>query len=206
MDRAAETKTTIADSEARIGTFPRSRKRRGLVEQPEAEDAPESAEGVLQTDLLAFLVGAAGVADRDLEDAPAPAAGDPRRDLRLESEPGRLQANSLQHLAAEDLVARFHVGQVEVCHHVRQHGQDAVGDGMPEVEHAMALADEARAVDDVGAALDDRLQESWILRGIVFEIGVLHDDGVAGGMREAAAEGSALALVPGMEHDADVVI
>ena len=40
----------------------------------------------------------------------------------------------------------------------------------------MRLADEARAVDDVGLALDDRLDELRILLGVVFEIGVLDDD------------------------------
>src|SRR5438093_13343583 len=105
------------DSEARIGMFPLSRKRHELVEQPEAEDAPKGAESIFQTDLLAFLVGAPGVADRNLEDAPAPAAGDLRSNLRFETEARGLQPNSLQHVAAKDLVARLHVGQVEVRHH-----------------------------------------------------------------------------------------
>ena len=37
--------------------------------------------------------------------------------------------------------------------------QELVGQRVPEVEHAVRLADEPRAEDDVGLALDDRLDQ-----------------------------------------------
>ncbi len=58
----------------------------------------------------------------------------------------------------------------------------------------MALADEARAEDHVGPVVDDRLNQPRILGGIVFQVGVLHEDHVAGGMLEAFAKGGALCL------------
>ena len=41
------------------------------------------------------------------------------------------------------------------------------------------LADEARAVHHVGAALDDRLEQARVLGGVVFQVGVLDEDDVA---------------------------
>ena len=85
---------------------------------------------------------------------------DLRGDLRLETEAVRAELDALQHLAAEDLVAGLHIREVKIREHVRQHRQELVGD-VVEVEDAMALADEARAKDDVGAVLDDRTSLRW---------------------------------------------
>ena len=78
---------------------------------------------------------------------------------------------------------------------LRQQRQHLVGDRVPEVEHAVALADEARAEDHVGLVLEDRLHQLRILGRIVFQVGVLHEHHVAGGVLEAFAQGRALALV-----------
>ena len=68
----------------------------------------------------------------------------------------------------------------------------------------MRLADEPRAVDDVGLALDDRLDELRVLRGVVLEVGVLDDDDLAGGVAEPGAQGRPLALVLLVEDDRQV--
>src|SRR2546426_11078735 len=66
--------------------------RKGLLAQPVAHDAEERLDGVFEADLLAFFVGAAGVADGNLIDAPArPAPGDLGGELRLETEAVGLQ-------------------------------------------------------------------------------------------------------------------
>ncbi len=64
-------------------------------------------------------------------------------------------------------------------------------------------ADEARAVDHVGLAVEDRRQQARILAGIVLEVGVLNHDEVAAGLLEAAPQRRALALVHGLAEDAD---
>ena len=51
----------------------------------------------------------------------------------------------------------------------------------------MRSAEEARAEARVGAAVEDRLEQHRPIAGIVLEIGVLHDDDVAGAQRERAA-------------------
>src|SRR5262245_66115752 len=89
------------------------------AEEPVADDAGQGGEGVLEADLLALLVGAAGVADRHLVDAPGrPPPGHLGRHLRLEPEPVGAEPEPLEDLAAEELVAGIHVGQVQVGEHV----------------------------------------------------------------------------------------
>ena len=62
---------------------------------------------------------------------------------------------------------------------------------------AARRSEEARAVDDVGTALEDRLQQQGVLARVVLEVGVLDDDDVARGFADAARDGGALALVRG---------
>ena len=49
--------------------------------------------------------------------------------------------------------------------------------------------------------IEDRSQEVWIIRRIVFEVGILNENDVARGVFESCAEGRALAAVEGMGHD-----
>src|SRR5574337_313222 len=79
-----------------------------------ADDAPERLHAVFPGNLLAFFVGAAGVADGYFVDAPV-AFGDFRGDLRLKAEAVRLQAHALQHFPPEDLVTSLHVGELQIC-------------------------------------------------------------------------------------------
>ena len=67
-------------------------------------------------------------------------------------------------------------------------------------------AEEARAEDDVGLALEDRAQQQRVLARVVLEVGVLDDHDVAGGLAEAAGHRRALALVGGLEEDADAAL
>src|SRR5882762_4125908 len=72
---------------------------------------------------------------------------------------------------------------------------------MPEVEHTMrTAAEEARSEDDIGAALNQGLQELRVLGWVIFEIGVLDDDEIASRLLNAAAERSALAHVMRLEE------
>lgn len=74
---------------------------------------------------------------------------------------------------------------------------------MPEVKNAVWLAAvEAGTEDDIGFVLQKRFEDLRVFSGIVFEVGVLNDDEVAGGFLNAAAQGSSFAHVMGLEKDA----
>ncbi len=66
---------------------------------------------------------------------------------------------------------------------------------MPEVQHATRPALEPGSVDRIGLAPPDGQEQRRQVRGIVLQVGVLHDDDVAGCRRDAAADGGALPLV-----------
>ena len=85
-------------------------RRSGMLKR---SNVPQRGDAIAPRDLLALVVVAAVVGDRLLVDAAAQPR-DLRRDLRLEPEPVRLDLDLPQHLAAEDLVAGLHVGEVQV--------------------------------------------------------------------------------------------
>ena len=67
---------------------------------------------------------------------------------------------------------------------------------MPEVDDAVGVsAGETGAEHDVGLAVDNGFEEARVLVGVVFEVGVLDDDSVAGGGGDAGAECGPFALV-----------
>ena len=67
-------------------------------------------------------------------------------------------------------------------------------------------AEEARPVDDVGFAVEDRANQLAVFARIVFEVGVLDDHHVAGRFAHAAPHRRALALVVRLKEDADAVL
>ena len=170
------------------------------------DDRPERGEGVLQADLLPFLVGPAVVRDRHLVDAVA-APRDLRGDLRLDPEPARFDRDRLDDLAAEHLVAGLHVGQVQVGEHVRRERQHPVPDRVPEVEDAaLAASEEPRAVHDVGVSLLDRPEQLRVLARVVLEVRVLDDDDVAGRLLKTRRDRGALSHVLRLQEDPDAVL
>ena len=161
-------------------------------------DAPDGADPVPPADLLALLVGSPVVGNAHLKD-PAAELRHLGRDFRFEAEPVLLDRDALDDLAAKDLVAGLHVGEVQVREHVRQQRQQAVAHAVPEVQHPVGLAaHEAGAEDHVGPAITDRRREARVLDGIVFEVRVLDQHDVTRGHRDPAAQGRALAPVDGM--------
>ena len=86
--------------------------------------------------------------------------------------------------------------RLRLVKHVRAQGEELVADHVPEIDHAVGVAaHEARAEDDVGLAVEDRLEQPRVFLRVVFEVGVLHDHDVAGGGGEAGAQRGALAPV-----------
>lgn len=176
----------------------------GSVGETVFEDAPDGADAVFPGDFFALLVAAAVVADGDFVDDGA-AAGEFGGDFDFEAEAFFLEVEGLDALAFEEFVADLHVGEVDVGHHVGEGGEEAVADVVPVVDDAVgAAAEEAGAVDDIGAAFEDGLEESGVVVGVVFEVGILDEDDIAGGFGEAGVEGGAFALVVVVEGGDDV--
>ena len=156
---------------------------------------PQRLQAVLPADLLAFLVRPAVIADGHFVDAEFP-LGALHDDLRLEAEAVGADGDALQQIGAEDLVAGLHVRQVQIAEHVGDQRQALVDHGVPEGQHARLLAGHvARAEDRVGVAVEQRPEQARIFRGIVFEVGVLDEGEIAGGLVDGGAHGRALAAV-----------
>ncbi len=132
----------------------------------------------------------------------SPSAGrDLGRYLRLDTEAVLFEHEALHDFAPECLVAGLHVGEVQVGEHVRQHGEGAVADGVPEVEHSMRAArHEARSVNDVGLTVEKRSEDVGVLGWVVLEVGVLHDHVRVDRLGEPTAQGGALALIDWLEE------
>src|SRR5713101_8831604 len=80
---------------------------------------PDRAEPVAPRDLLALLVRATVIGDRQLVD-PELALADLGRDLRLDPELVLAQVERAQHLRTKSLVAGLHVGERRVVEDARE--------------------------------------------------------------------------------------
>ena len=92
------------------------------------------------------------------------------------------------------LVAGLHVGEPAAEQQVGHAGQHLVGENR-QPRRVGAPGEEPRPVDDARAAVENRLHQLGQLRRIELEVGVLDRDDRAGGLREADADGAALAAV-----------
>jgi len=81
------------------------------------DDAVQSAEAVTPTDLFTFLIGSTTVGDADFID-PHLLSGDLRGDLRFKAKTILVNDYARQHLATEDLIAGFHIGEIQVGEHI----------------------------------------------------------------------------------------
>ncbi len=135
------------------------------------------------------------VGDGDFIDADT-ATGDLGGNLGFEAEAVFLDGDALDDLASKSFVAGLHVREVEVGEHVGEKGEEAVADRVPEIEDAMCLgSDETGAENDIGTVFENGPEHNGIFLGVVFEVGVLDNDDRRGGVADAGAESSALALV-----------
>ena len=111
----------------------------------------------------------------------------------------------MEHFAAHHLVAGLHVRQHRVVEDVGEQREHTVAEVVREQEHAVA-AEEPRAVDDVGAPVDDQLGELGNSSGEYFEVGVLDRHHVAGDRGEAAPQRRALALIALLQQQREAVL
>ena len=113
-------------------------------------------------------------------------------------------ATCRDHFATKNLVTGFHVAEIEVREDVRQQRQQSIADVVPEIQHALIVAGESAAEDDVGQILDDWLNELRVLGRVVFEIGVLNDHRITGGRREASPQRGTLAAIRVVEQKLEI--
>lgn len=73
--------------------------------------------------------------------------------------------------------------------------QHVVSHRVPVEQHAVGSAQEAATEHGVRVALEDRLEQGWIVARVVLEVGVLHQDHVAAGFAKAALQRRALAAI-----------
>src|SRR5271170_3235702 len=100
------------------------------------ENGPQGADAVLPTDLLPLAISPARVADGHLENAAA-ALGQLDRQFRLNIKCGAFERDALEKICANHLVARFHIGQVQVANEITEKCQQLVPQRVPEEEGAL---------------------------------------------------------------------
>jgi hypothetical protein len=121
---------------------------------------------------------------------------------RQRAETVRSNRHAFDHRRTERFVAGLHVGEIEIGEHVRQEREDAVADGVPEVEHSPRRAGETRSVDDIAAAIENRLEELSVVVGIVLEVGVLDEDDIPRGDFDPVTYGGALPFIDSVDDQA----
>ena len=94
----------------------------------------------------------------------------------------------------EELVAGLHVRQGRPVEDVGDEGQEAVAQPV-RGEHVLPLPGEPAAVDDLGLALEHRVEQPGPVVGVVLEVGVLDQHQFAPGRLETGPHRRALARV-----------
>ena len=108
--------------------------------------------------------------------------------LGLEVEADAAEADALDHLTFEHLVGGFHVGEPPAEQDVGQHRQETVGEPAAQRD-AIAGIEEARTVDDIGAAVENRREQTAVLVRIELQIRVLDQQNLAGGECQSEPDG-----------------
>ena len=108
----------------------------------------------------------------------------------------------MQQFPPKHLVTCLHVGEVQVCKHVREQREKAVSHHMPEVNYAMRSAShEAGTENNVGTILQNRFKKDWVFIRVILHVRVLNDDHVASSCLETGAQSCSLAKIPFLQHD-----
>src|SRR5262249_9975057 len=102
-------------------------------------------------------------------------------------------------------VAGFHVGQVQVRHHVRQRRERLVTQVMPEEEDPVRTTDEAGSIYDVGLVRQYRLDQNGILIRIIFKVGILDNDDVSRDGFKAGPQRSSFPHIARLKNDPQVL-
>ena len=77
--------------------------------------------------------------------------------------------------------------------------------GVPEQQHARLAAREiARAEHGIGAAIEQGTNQDRVFEGVVFQVGILDDREIAGGLLDRGAHGGALAAIDFVSKEANL--
>src|SRR5262245_41689126 len=175
----------------------------GSVDEAVLEDEKDRGNSILPADLLPFEIIAPAVGDRDFIDA-ATGFGDLGREFRLKPEAVFPKFDLLQKTGTEYFVARLHVGQVQVRHHVRKCREHLVAQVMPKEKDAVGTTQEARSIHHIGLVRQYRLDQSGILRRIVLEVGILDNDDVSRYRIEAGPQRGSFPHIARLKNDLQV--
>ena len=176
---------------------------RDSIKKPVTKDKPKSSDSVLPADFFALGVITTGVVDVGFVKAIV-VAGKLGGQLRLNAEPISGQLKILNALPSKNFITGFHVGEVKVAQHIGEECEKPVGHVVPEQQDAMRAAGKARSVHDVGAPVEDGLDEFGIVGRVVFEISILDEKNVAGRVLETCADGGTFAAVNRVRVKLDV--
>src|SRR6185436_15675972 len=136
--------------------------------EPALDQGVDRIDAVDPADLLPLVFASWLVANRHLENPPS-GAQQLRGNLGFEVETDAAQPNAVERRAPEHLVGGLHVGEPGAEEDIGQDGEELVGNTTPEGDTGGRLQ-ETRAVDDVGAPVENRCEQPPVLVRIELEI------------------------------------
>src|SRR5260370_24094310 len=132
------------------------------------ENCDDRAKAVLPANLLAFLIGAAGVTNGNLKNARA-ALGELDGNFRLDSKALADKRHALQQCGSNHLVTGFHVGEIEVRDDIAQQGQETISKLMTEEKNTTVFTGQkSRAKNGVGLFVQENLDHFEEIQRMVF--------------------------------------
>src|SRR5438105_12549033 len=104
-----------------------------LIAESKADNGQDGFNAILPRDLLSLFIAPPVIGDAYFEDSySGPQLSDLRGNFGFEAEAVAFDLDAIEDALAEDFVADFHVGEVEVGEHVAEHRKHAVAEGVPE--------------------------------------------------------------------------
>src|SRR4029450_7390501 len=103
--------------------------------EPVLDDTPQRVHPIAPANLFAFFIGSPAVGDAYFVYTPL-VTGHLDGDFWLTTEPILLKRKRVEYLATKGLIARLHIGQVDVSDGIAQQGEHKVTDPMPKIEAA----------------------------------------------------------------------
>lgn len=154
-----------------------------LAEKPVADNSVNRLQAMIPPNFLALGVGAAIVRNPNLVNPYALYFRNTCRKLGLDTKTRTSQifGDLANMLSGKYLKPRFHIGKVEVSTYVRKCRKKRVPDIMPKIQNPPGLrAHKPRAVNYICSAREDGGEEHGVICRVVFQIGVLNKNNVAG--------------------------